>query len=961
MGIGPVPELLDRAAEVAALEGQLAGASAGGGGVCFVEGSAGIGKTSLGRVVVETAGRSGFQVLVAHGAVLERELPFGIVRQLFDPGLRRLDVAARTRALEGAAALAAPALGHGAPSSARPEVTQEAVASFRSSAFHGLYWLAANLAEAAPLLVWVDDAHWADGLSAEFLAFMARRVADLQMLLLVAARPAEPGAAEALHAIRDHSEAVVLSPQPLSDASVARVLSGVLAHEPEAVFVSACSLLTGGNPYLLRELALDLRGRGVSPTASGVGEIDDLGHQNVGRSIGARLERMAAGGRDLAEALAVLETPSRLRVVAAVAGVDLEPAAGLADALAAVDILIPQERLAFRHPLVRAAVYAQIPAARRAVLHGHAATALAADAADAQQVAAHLLRSEPRGDQGVVASLRRAASQAMASAAPATAAAYLERALSEPAAPEDRSDLLRALGTAEIAAGRAAGIDRLRDAVGRLDDPRDRAATALELAGALATHMRFDEAKRILLKGAEEVRDIDRELWLQLEAQLSVVLRAGLSTDHELLSRLDELASGLRGETPGERRVLAALNGGARVGHATSAAQAAQLAEAVVAAELGCADDPDPFEDDDVAASATITMATVQELPVLHQTDHLDTTEVYAERIMRVARVQGVAFLMMVGLSLRASVAHARGDLADGEADVRLAIAAARDLPRPPPPIIAILLFALTESGALEEADEHLERFGYAGELPEIMPANPLLFHRARLRLAQNRTQDAIADLQTLGKRYETLGIQRLGTPWRTQLALALHRAARVEDAVLLAREELALAQDWHGAPRSIAIAQRTLGHVTPDRHEALKLLRASVDLLERSPARLELAYSLVALGSALRRQGHRKDAREILQRGMDTATRCGSTTLARHAHDELLATGARPRRHAITGADSLTPSERRIAQMAARGLTNKQIAQDLFLSTRTIETHLRHACQKLDITSRTQLAAALA
>jgi DNA-binding CsgD family transcriptional regulator len=835
------------------------------------------------------------------------------------------------------------------------------MASSRSSAFHGLYWLAASLAEGAPLLVWVDDAHWADGPSAEFLAFMARRVADLEMLLLVAARPAEPGADEALSAIRDQPGAEVISPQPLSDASVARVLRDALAHEPEPAFVSACAQRTGGNPYLLRELALDLRGRGVSPTVRGVAEIDQLGHRKVGRSITARLVRMPAGGRELAEALAILETPSELRLAAAVADVDLEPAAGLADALAAVDILSPGRRLTFRHPLVRAAVYAQIPASRRAVLHGQAADTLGLDAADAQHVAAHLLRSQPRGDPGVVATLRRAAAQAMASAAPITAAAYLARALDEPAASEHRGDLLRALGAAEIAAGRPAGIDHLREAIGRLDDPRDRAGTALELADALAAHMRFDEAGNVLLKGIDAVRDVDRELWLQLEAQLHIVLRADLSTDPQIRSRLDELGSGLRGETPGERSVLAALKGGARVGHASSAAEAAELAESVVAAELGRADGPDPFEDDDVAASATITMATVLELPVLLQTDQLDTTEVYAERILRVARVQGLAFLMMIGLSIRASVAQTRGALPDAEADARLAIAAARDLSRPPPPIIGILLFSLIESGALEEADQHLERFGYAGALPEIMPANQLLFHRARLRMAQDRIHEAIEDLETLGKRYELLGIQRLGTPWRTQLALALHRAERVEDAVVFAREELGMAQDWHDAPRSVAIAQRTLGLVTPDPYEALELLHASVGLLERSPARLDLAYSLVALGAALRRQRHRKDAREILQRGMDTATRCGSSTLAHHARNELLATGARPRRHAITGPDALTPSERRIAQMAARGLTNKQIAQELFLSTRTIETHLRHTCQKLDISSRTQVAAALA
>ena len=958
MGIATI-ELLDRGGDVAMLENRLARAAAGTGGVAFVEGSAGIGKTTLGGVIADAAARRGFQVLAARGAVLERELPFGIVRQLFDPGLRRLDVAARARALEGAAALAAPVLGL-ADVAARSDLSPDSVAAAQSSAFHGLYWLAANLSETAPLLLWVDDAHWADALSTRFLAFMSRRAADLELLLLVAARPSEPDADIALHAIRDEPGAIVLTPGPLSDESVGRVLGQVLAAEPEEAFVTACAQRTGGNPYLLGELALDLRDRKVPATAAGVAAIDELGHESVGRSISARLEQMPAGGRDLAEALAVLETPSDVHLVAAVAGVDLAPAADLADALIAVDILSPHERLAFRHPLVRAAVYAQIPSSRRGVLHRRAADALGLDAPDVQRVAAQLLRGQARGDPQVVATLRRAAAQAMADAAPATASTYLARALDEPAAPEHHGALLHALGTAEVAAGRDSGIDHLQRAIGGLCDPRQRGVTALELARALATHMRFAEATKVLLAGIKAVREVDRELWLQLEAQLSVVQRAGLSTDSQLSTRLDELAAGLQGETQGERAVLAAVNGGVRVGQARSALEAATLAESVVAAELGRADGPDPFEDDDVAAGATVSMAVFQELPVLLQTDHLQRAAVYAERILHVARRRGLAVLLMFGLSIRASIAQAEGAIADTEADIRLAIAASRDLPRPIPPILGILLFALIERGALDEADEQLERHGYADELAEIMPANVLLFHRARLRLAQGRIEEAIADLQTLGARYERMGVQRLGTPWRTQLALAMHRAGRVQEAVTIAREELALAQAWDGPARSIAIARRTLGQVTPSPEEALKLLRDSVGLLEHAPARLEHAYSLVALGSALRRQRRRRDAREILQSGMDIAARCGASTLADNARDELRATGARPRRHAVSGTDALTASERRIAAMAARGLTNKQIAQELFLSTRTIETHLRHTYQKLDISARAQLAAAL-
>jgi DNA-binding NarL/FixJ family response regulator len=141
---------------------------------------------------------------------------------------------------------------------------------------------------------------------------------------------------------------------------------------------------------------------------------------------------------------------------------------------------------------------------------------------------------------------------------------------------------------------------------------------------------------------------------------------------------------------------------------------------------------------------------------------------------------------------------------------------------------------------------------------------------------------------------------------------------------------------------------------------EGLALLEESVGSLERSQAPLELARSLASLGAALRRGGRRSDAREHLRRALDIAHRCGGERVAEQAHTDLLATGARPRRVLLTGPRSLTASERRVAGMAAQGLTNREVAQALFVSLRTVETHLTHAFQKLGIDSRTQLADAL-
>ncbi|HXZ71912.1 MAG TPA: helix-turn-helix transcriptional regulator, partial [Streptosporangiaceae bacterium] len=137
--------------------------------------------------------------------------------------------------------------------------------------------------------------------------------------------------------------------------------------------------------------------------------------------------------------------------------------------------------------------------------------------------------------------------------------------------------------------------------------------------------------------------------------------------------------------------------------------------------------------------------------------------------------------------------------------------------------------------------------------------------------------------------------------------------------------------------------------------------LAEAVSLLESTPARYELALALADLGAHLRRSGRRADARAPLRRALDLAQRTGAAPLAERAKRELLAAGARPRRTAITGPDALTSAERRVASLAADGLSNRQIAQHLFITQPTVETHLRHAFQKLGITSRADLPAQLA
>jgi DNA-binding CsgD family transcriptional regulator len=299
--------------------------------------------------------------------------------------------------------------------------------------------------------------------------------------------------------------------------------------------------------------------------------------------------------------------------------------------------------------------------------------------------------------------------------------------------------------------------------------------------------------------------------------------------------------------------------------------------------------------------------------------------------------------------ALREAVADARtAAVAGREAGMLLAVLA-----------LGVLVEALAAHGEPSEADEALAAFGLQGEIPVTFHGNWALHGRAWLRLAQDRPREALADFRELGRRGERWRPWSPAMyPYRSGLALAQLRLGHRDAASAAAEEELRLARRF-GAPVPIGVALRTAGLIA-EGPAGLGLLRRSVDVLEGSGAELERARALVELGAAVRRAGHRARARDALQEGMELAHRCAARPLAERAREELVATGARPRRMVRTGVDALTPSELRVARMAARGMTNREIAQALFVTGRTVETHLSHVYAKLGIQSRDELTGSL-
>jgi DNA-binding CsgD family transcriptional regulator len=263
----------------------------------------------------------------------------------------------------------------------------------------------------------------------------------------------------------------------------------------------------------------------------------------------------------------------------------------------------------------------------------------------------------------------------------------------------------------------------------------------------------------------------------------------------------------------------------------------------------------------------------------------------------------------------------------------------------------------LVARGESAEAEELLARVPLAA----VQPGHQILFlcGRGLMYLETSRPERALDDFRGAGQVASALEIENPAfCPWRSQAALALHRMGQADEADELARGELELSRRW-GAPRTVGISLRALGLVRGGR-AGLQLLTEAVDVLANSPARLEHARSLIDLGAALRRSNSRSEARKHLREGIDLAHRCGASALVDQGNEELGATGAHPRKVMLSGLESLTASERRVAQMAAEEVSNKEIAQALFVTVKTVEVHLSHVYRKLDIESRRQLAGAL-
>jgi DNA-binding CsgD family transcriptional regulator len=935
--------LLERAEELARIESALARARTGRGAFVVVEGRAGIGKTALLAGARTAAANEGMRVLRARGAELERDFAFGVVRQLFEPALADASDFERADLLQGAAGVAAGLLGlPGAPAT-KGDISSDADPSF--AILHGLYWLCANLSAATPLCLVVDDAHFADAASLRYLAFLLTRLEDVEIALVLATRPCDEGSeGDVIATVKSDPSADMIRLRPLSGTAVTELVESKLGGPADPSFVDACVRATRGTPFLLRVLVDALAEGCIAPTAENAGHVERIGARPVGRSVSLRLRRLPAHAGQLARALAVLGQGD-LHQVARLAGLDESEAAEAAELLFTAGILESGRPLAFIHPIVHGGIYAELSSAERARGHRRAAQILAEQPGARETVPKHLLSSEPAGDEWVVARLVEAAHAAARNGAPESTAAFLRRALVEPVPPQDEPRLLLELGMAEASAGLDGWHEHLQRAVDNAPDAAEAAVAARALSRALNRSQRFDEAIEVLDRASASLGSDNPELTLRLEAAAVVAGMNHPSTAASIAVRRDALRKRADADPDASAELLSVaaltsvlMNEPAEVG--------GDLATRALLAE-------DSSSDRSAAlfARTTLSLLWVERYAQLRPV--LDTS-------IAQARATSDSGHLAISLANRGWLALRRGDLSAAEGDARTAVEATR-LPAPPLYRLlngAVLVKALTDQGRLDAAEQALALFDSFIEGGSLT-ADVLRLARGRLRVEQGRAAEGLEDFLAVGAGLTQAMVSCPGfLPWRSEAALAQLTLGDRESAGRLAEEELELALAF-GAPRALGVAKRAAGVVAGgDRGETL--LREAIDDLERGDAKVDRARALADLGAMIRRRNRRTEARGLLREALDIAHRAGAAPLADYAETELRATGARPRRVQLTGLESLTASERRVAELARDGLTNREIAQTLFVTARTVEGHLTSTFRKLELDSREQLAAAL-
>jgi DNA-binding CsgD family transcriptional regulator len=929
--------LIGRDHEVAMLSSTMTAAADGAAKVAFIDGEAGIGKSRVLSEVIGNVGHAFDRVLVAHGHELERERPFGLITDAIDLAVDgdtdRANIADLLR---------------GDSSSTRPAGSEFAELRFRL--VEAILRLFQRTAAEGPVLLALEDIHWADPSSLLVIDQLVRRLSHVPIGVIATCRPSPRSVTfDQLRRGMSPEDSVHLRLEPLSTDAVDTLMSAAIGAEPSPGLREVVGG-AAGNPFFVTELLTALTESGSIVVRDGRAELISRGELPTLRAtILHRLRTLPDPCLEMLTMAAVIGSRFRLDDLAVVADTPASDLVRTLDDAWRTGLLVEADHaIAFRHHLVWDAIYHDVPLAAREALHVQVAQRLGAAGRPASQVATHYLAGASPGDQHAISWLEQAAEQSLARA-PAVAAELLQGALA------------------------------------LAEDAGTRERISIDLATALTWSGRLDGAEQVLtdLVASPHTAAVDLKIRLGLARVLIIQGNAGAAREHyDRLFQAAGLVGWERARARTDQAVACLLSGDVTAAR-TAAAEALEIGRAV---------GDDPAICGGLAASswvanlegrttmalelaeqsvAVATDSTVRETGrryphvflavVLLDADRIDESRQMYDAGRRLAEAYGDTWQLPIH-----HLGAALADYQSGAYDDAVAALATAD--QVVEEVGTRMLFVWSASLGAHLAIEH-DDLTEAGRLlsqaeQRVAETGPgigidwLLWGRARLLAAEGDVTAAAELLSNAWNLAAALGIisqRRLIGPDLVHLQVEVGDRDGARDTA----RAMAEAADLSGGVRSVrAAAERCLGVAESDPDRVV----AAAELAEACPQRAVYAQTCEDAGRLLAATGRTDEAVSMLTRAVDQFQASGARRGERRVDAALRDLGvARGRRDSrsrpATGWDALTPTELKVARLAAEGLTNPEIGRRLFISPRTVETHLSHAYAKLGVSSRVALA----
>ncbi|MEW5353890.1 MULTISPECIES: AAA family ATPase [unclassified Streptomyces] len=850
---------------------------ASGGGLLVFQGEAGLGKTALLTETRRIAEERGCTVWSARGGEILRSVPFNVVRQLLQPALLSLLPEEAREYLGDWYGIAGPALGIAEPGERQADP---------QGVCDGLVNAVRRLADREwPLVLLIDDAHWADEESLRWLAACAERLAELSVLLVVTRRRGEVSGESARLLDAVAAAAGVSDLRALSPDATAELTRSAVGPHADAPFCREVWAVTGGNPYDAVELLAKVRDSELEPVESRAGELRDLNRSARGGGLVARLEELGIDATRFAWAAAILGTGISVDLVAQLATMSRDEAVRCAELLRTARILTEPDPagahgvdgdLEFVHPLIATAVYNSIPDALRTAMHGIAAQVVAESGRGAAAASRHLLEVHPDDDEELVDQLRQAAREHLAVGAPEAARRCLERALREPPTPEVHPRVLYELGCATLLTAPATTIEHLRLALSMPGlDGRARVDAVCRLSQAQLHNNQLEEAVRTVEAEAARHEPGPTRLRLQATQYMWEGLHAGESISPDRSGRLAELAAACTGRDNSERALLI-LRGFDAMARGENAEEVVELCDRALvngrlAPGLG-------WTDTEWGIELLLMLASAYAY-----SDRLDRAEALYNEALRAYETAGWSGGHLALAHAYVGLGHRRrGRLREAEASLRESLRIAERVGRGLPlywTATCNLVDTLLARGHVEEAWTVAERYEFAPPYPATIVIPDPRSVRGRLLLATGRTKEGVNELEAAEKAAAVRGHHNpVMVPWAADLA----RALAVEDPARAARlaADVRRQAERFGTDTAIGEALRCAAALETGQR-AVRLAAQAVAYLEASPCQYEHAAARVEFGIASRSAAE-------LERGLALARSCGADGLVAQAREAL-------------------------------------------------------------------------